>query len=675
MPTTTRTNPQRTNPLPPPATSATSAASATSATTSVDRSTANRFEGSSASSSRGASDAGQAPATPAERYMQPLDHGFWTETNEAGGLSEVRGYIDFAVQNYEYHKKMAVEVQVEREDGSVERYLHRPRYKGKLPDGREKWGVEPLSIFPEVLGKAPIKEVRFSYKVQADVDHDGQRDLCVSHQFYKIADASTLSSPQSNLGSPTALQKNPEAFAPPADPARVRDASASLKDTVPPVEVYFAPYDHPERALLAEMDKVIQAQRNDPQGTHSIHASVFNINDREIADKLIEAHQAGVDVKLLTAAHQMDPNKTYQTEYKRLQAAGVPVVGVVRDEMFGSNHTKFAIFDGHTVSMGSYNWESRSNDENNENMMVLRSPEIATLYEDMFRGVAGEVQVDRPIDLNNKVNVLYSQQHDVPKAIYEELEKAKESITVSMFTLRSLRFEDGGQQKDILDALVRAQERGVKVTVLLEKNIADAGEYYGRLTENDLTDEMLAEHGIETVKIKTNYNNNPYAAMHHKFAVIDGNTTLTGAYNWYSGSQVSDDDLIMVRDKSIANRYLGEVTNLRRHYDPDFDPQSVPQTSVAFSVNHPNTRPGDQVYLVGNIPELGSWDMDKALRFNADDWPDWKLDVDIPAGTHFEYKFVVKNPWSGRIWEAGANREHTADPNQETDPLFEHFRG
>ncbi|MCK6508768.1 phospholipase D-like domain-containing protein [Myxococcota bacterium] len=675
MPNSTRTNPHR--PLPPAPNTPHLSNTAPVAPTPSPASTRDphRFERPAPSPTNPHTPPAHTPATPAERYMQPLDHGFWKDPQSTAPIGKINGYIDFAVQNYEYHKKMAVEVQVEREDGSTERYLYRPQYKGKLPDGREKWGVDPISIFPDIPGRSAVKEVRFSYKVQADVDHDGQRDLCVSHNFYKIADANALRTPSTQLGSPAPTAQNPEAIAPLADPSRIHNAAASLKDTVPPVEVYFAPYQHPERALIAEIDKVIQAKRLDPQSHHSIHASVFNINDPEIANKLIEAHQTGVEVKLLTAAHQMDPNKAYQLEYKRLQQAGVPVIGIARDEMFASNHTKFAIFDGHTVTTGSYNWESRSNDENNENMMILRSPAVAALYEDIFRGVAGEAQVDRSIQPLDKVNVLYSQQHNVPKAIYDEIEKAKDSITLSMFTLRSLQFEDAGQHKDILDALIRAQQRGVKVSILLEKNIADAGEYYGRLTENDPTDERLAQHGIEIVKIKTNFNNNPYAAMHHKFAVFDGQTTMTGAYNWYAGSQVSDDDLIVIRDTDIAQRYLGEVTNLRRHYDPDFDPSSVPHTQVAFSVQHPHTRPGDQVYLVGDIPELGGWDLDKGIRLNANDWPDWKVALDIPAGTHFEYKFVVKNPWSGRVWEAGANREHTANSNQPKDALFEHFRG
>jgi hypothetical protein len=65
----------------------------------------------------------------------------------------------------------------------------------------------------------------------------------------------------------------------------------NFKDNVPPIEVFFAPYDHPERAICAEIDNVIQAKQADPNGHHFIHASVFDINDSRIVDKLLEAAQ------------------------------------------------------------------------------------------------------------------------------------------------------------------------------------------------------------------------------------------------------------------------------------------------------------------------------------------------------------------------------------------------
>ena len=369
---------------------------------------------------------------------------------------------------------------------------------------------------------------------------------------------------------------------------------------------------------MAEIDKVMDAIEADPDGYHYIHGSVFDINDDRIIDRLIRAQEAGVEVKLLSSGHHMTPDKHWETGYRRLQEADIEVIGVQREGSCASNHTKFANFDGKVAVTGSYNWETRSAEENCENLMVIRSPEVAAIYEDMYQAIKGGPQIDRPIDPTSKLKIYYSQQHNVPAVLYDEIEKAQESVVVSMFTLRGLPFVDeDSKKKDVLDALARAQARGVKVFALLEENNADAGEYYGNITPNDLTDERLAEKGIEVVKIHTDYHNNKYAAMHHKFAVIDARTVMTGAYNWYSGSQRSDDDLVVLRDETVAKTYLGEVTNLRRHYDPTFDPESVSNTKVRLQVKHPGTKPGDQVFVVGDIPELGGWDPDQAIPLDA----------------------------------------------------------
>jgi len=622
------------------------------------------------------------PARPAEDYMQPIDRGLWPEPKKVGGHQVVHGFVDFAVNNYEFHKKVAVKLRVTCENGVVEQYLYRPRYKGQLDDGRERWGTDAIELFPAGGANGAIKHVDVSYLVQADVDGDGQRDLCQSKNVYRVTDAAALAAlvkpapnpaapAASNLGAPTAAGTNPDFGVREVDTAGARGSSHAFKDTVPPIEVYFAPYDHPERAVCAEIDRVSAAKQADPDGYHYIHAAIFDVNDDRIVDRLLAAHAVGVDVQLSTAAYHLTPDKRWETQYRRLQHAGIPVLGVVREGAAASMHTKIAVFDGQVAMTGSYNWETRAAEENCENLMLLRSPELAATYHDVIDGIAGKPQRERPIDPTSKVNVYYSQQHDVPRVICDELNQAKQSITVSMFTLRSLKDRVG--QDDVLDALLRAKQRGVVVTVLLEKNIADQGEYFGRVTPDDPTDERLAAAGIDVVKIHTNYNNNKYAAMHHKFAVVDGATTMSGAYNWYGGSLVSDDDLIVVRDPAVARRYLGEVTNLRRHYDPNFDVTKAPQTATEFVIRHGQTRPGDQVYLVGNIPELGGWDPKQAIPLDGANWPDWKAAVDLPAGTHFEYKLFVKNHW-GLFWENGANHEHTATVDAPSETVSEGYR-
>lgn len=75
------------------------------------------------------------------------------------------------------------------------------------------------------------------------------------------------------------------------------------------------------------------------------------------------------------------------------------------------------------------------------------------------------------------------------------------------------------------------------------------------------------------------------------------------------------------------------------------------------------TSPGQQVYVVGNIPELGDWDPDNAIDAfhnpNASEWWKWFLPVSVPASTSIEYKFILKDGSGNVTWESGSNRTAT----------------
>jgi glucoamylase len=77
-----------------------------------------------------------------------------------------------------------------------------------------------------------------------------------------------------------------------------------------------------------------------------------------------------------------------------------------------------------------------------------------------------------------------------------------------------------------------------------------------------------------------------------------------------------------------------------------------------------STSEGQDVYVVGSVPELGSWDTDKAIKLDAsryrDDLPLWFGSVTLDAGTPLQYKYVRKNTGGGDvIWENDDNRDYT----------------
>ncbi|MEI6084650.1 MAG: alpha/beta hydrolase-fold protein [Verrucomicrobiota bacterium] len=92
-------------------------------------------------------------------------------------------------------------------------------------------------------------------------------------------------------------------------------------------------------------------------------------------------------------------------------------------------------------------------------------------------------------------------------------------------------------------------------------------------------------------------------------------------------------------------------------------PADVP---VLFS-NTTNTVPGQSLFVLGNIPQLGEWDPVRAVKLVPSNCNlatcQWAAVIGIPAGTSYEYKFVKRDDCAlcysnaaNILYESGANR-------------------
>lgn len=69
---------------------------------------------------------------------------------------------------------------------------------------------------------------------------------------------------------------------------------------------------------------------------------------------------------------------------------------------------------------------------------------------------------------------------------------------------------------------------------------------------------------------------------------------------------------------------------------------AVERETVHFEINH-NTTPGQSVYVLGTIPELGSSNAAYSLKLEPGNYPTWRIDVAIPRGTSFVYQYAWRN--------------------------------
>lgn len=115
--------------------------------------------------------------------------------------------------------------------------------------------------------------------------------------------------------------------------------------------------------------------------------------------------------------------------------------------------------------------------------------------------------------------------------------------------------------------------------------------------------------------------------------------------------------------RSITVVKGGVTSNAFRYEVLSNDP-----VQVVFKVNA-TTVFGQNVHVVGSLPELGAWDPAKAPEAMLNpDYPQWFLPVSVPRSSSFEFKFIRKDGAGNVVWEGGGNRSFTA-PSGATDSV------
>ncbi|WP_329083284.1 carbohydrate-binding module family 20 domain-containing protein [Streptosporangium sp. NBC_01469] len=68
---------------------------------------------------------------------------------------------------------------------------------------------------------------------------------------------------------------------------------------------------------------------------------------------------------------------------------------------------------------------------------------------------------------------------------------------------------------------------------------------------------------------------------------------------------------------------------------------------------------GQNVFVVGNVAQLGSWNPANAIALSSAAYPVWRATVNLPPGTAVQYKYIKKNPDGSVTWESDPNRSFT----------------
>ena len=136
-------------------------------------------------------------------------------------------------------------------------------------------------------------------------------------------------------------------------------------------------------------------------------------------------------------------------------------------------------------------------------------------------------------------SVYFSEQDDLTAVMTDEMGAAGQTLDVAVYTFTSA---------PIRDALIAAAARGVAVRAVIDTWEA-----------NDAVVSSLQGTDVQ-VRRKAGFAG---GIMHNKFAVIDGQSVLTGSFNWtYAADEQNDENLLLLSDKALAGQYGDEFDRL-----------------------------------------------------------------------------------------------------------------
>lgn len=91
---------------------------------------------------------------------------------------------------------------------------------------------------------------------------------------------------------------------------------------------------------------------------------------------------------------------------------------------------------------------------------------------------------------------------------------------------------------------------------------------------------------------------------------------------------------------------------------------SATPTAVAVTFDEiATTTYGENVFLAGSVPQLGSWNPSNSIALSSANYTSannlWFVTMSLPVGTSFEYKFIRKESDGSVQWESDPNRSYT----------------
>ena len=287
------------------------------------------------------------------------------------------------------------------------------------------------------------------------------------------------------------------------------------------------------RSLIVLPDDSVQPILDAIDGaTKSLRIKMFIFTDPSLLDAVIAAHRRGVKVRVMLNPKRRSGVSENDESRSKLEAAGIEV----RDSnpAFDLTHEKSMVVDDKTAFVKSLNWQTK-------NLTGTRDYAVITRHKHEVEEIIDGFEADWSRQDFASQHLIWCRGNGRER-ITQFINQAKHSLW-----LQNERYQD----QMMIECVVRAKERGVKVHVMarpphtLKKD---------KLIEGVGGLRILSDIGIKVRKLKS-------LKLHAKMLLADGERAIIGSINLAPGSFDSRRELaIEVRDKHIVDR-LHEVVH------------------------------------------------------------------------------------------------------------------
>ena len=295
----------------------------------------------------------------------------------------------------------------------------------------------------------------------------------------------------------------------------------------------------------------------------SIDAALHEIDSEPIANGIIDAHQRGVKVRILTETDYMDEHSI-----EALQSAGIPVAN--DGGRTGLMHNKFIVVDRRYVWTGSFNTTDNGAYKNNNNAIWIDSPQLAANFTHEFNemykgkqfGSRSEKSLPNPIVTmpdGTKIYAYFAPENDVISALVEYIRQARQSIYFMAFSFTHDKL--GNAMKERFQA-------GIDVRGVFETRGSNTS--YSEYPS------------MKRLRIPVMQDTNKWI-LHHKVIIIDGRTVITGSFNFSQNAATTNDENLLILDgnTAIAQLYTEEFQRV----SGNIKPSTISPTSNKRNIN------------------------------------------------------------------------------------------